>query len=217
MKIRWNGHASFTVTSDNRTTIVTDPYEPGGFDGALAYGPIPDEPDIVVISHEHPDHNYVAGLKGNPEVVKEPGSYKGIDFKVVPVKHDRSGGSERGDNNIFVFTVDGVTLCHLGDLGHTLSKDQIRAVGKADVIFIPIGGHFTIDPNEATNVIKQLDAKLVIPMHFKTEKCNFPISQIDDFIHGKEELTEKLGKSEVEVTRDKLPGNTKIWVLTHAC
>lgn len=217
MKVKWNGHASFTITSDNGTRITTDPYEPGGFDGALAYGPIPDEPDIVVISHEHADHNHLEGLKGNPEVVKSAGTYKGIEFKMVPVKHDRAGGSERGDNNIFIFTVDGVTLCHLGDLGHTLSDDEIRSIGKVDVLFIPVGGYFTIDPNEATSVIKQLDARLVIPMHFKTEKCNFPISQIDDFIHGKEDITEKLAESEVEITRDKIPGNVGIWVLTHAC
>jgi len=217
MKVKWNGHASFTITSDDGTIIITDPYEPGGYDGALAYGPIPDEPDIVLVSHEHADHNHVEGLKGNPQVVRGPGSYGGIEFRVIPTKHDQSGGSQRGDNNIFVFTVDGVTLCHLGDLGHTLSDDAIRSIGKVDVLFIPIGGHFTIDPNEATKVMKQLEARVVIPMHFKTEKCNFPISEIDDFIHGKEDITEKLAVPEIEITRDNLPGNTTIRVLTHAC
>ena len=105
------------------TKILTDPYEPGGYDGALSYGSIPDEIDIAVVSHDHPDHNYIQGLKGTPRVVKGAGSHtaSAITFKGISTYHDTSHGRKRGESTIFCFTIDGVKLCHLGDLGHPLS------------------------------------------------------------------------------------------------
>jgi len=216
MKIKWNGHASFTIVSADGAIIVTDPYEPGGFGGAISYDSIGDNPDIVTVSHEHPDHNYVDGLSGDFVVVKGNETVKGIDFKTIPVYHDGAEGSERGDNNIFLFTVDGLKICHLGDLGHTLSEDVVKGIGAVDVLFVPVGGHFTIDPNEATRVMKDLNPRIIVPMHYKTEKCNFPLAKIDDFLQGKEDVVD-VGAPEAEVTKESLPAGQEIWVLTHAC
>ena len=128
MKIKWLGLASFLITSDSRTRIITDPYETGG---DLSYGEIRESADIVTVSHEHFDHNNVAAVQGNPQILRKMGEaeVKGIRFKGVGSLHDDVGGKERGKNTIFWFDVDGVKVCHLGDLGHQLSTEQVRAIG----------------------------------------------------------------------------------------
>ncbi len=105
MKIKWYGHASFLITSASGTKIVTDPYEPGGYDGAISYGSPPDQIDIAVVSHDHPDHNYVQGLKGTPQVVKGPGSHTvgGIVFKGISTFHDTSQGKDQGRKHNLLF------------------------------------------------------------------------------------------------------------------
>jgi L-ascorbate metabolism protein UlaG (beta-lactamase superfamily) len=217
MKIKWCGHATFLITSASGTKIVTDPYEPGGYNGALAYGSIPDEINIAVVSHDHPDHNYVKALKGKPQVVKGTGTkaVSCIEFKGIPTYHDTTKGKERGQSTIFCFTVDGVRLCHLGDLGHTLSAKEIAEVGQVDVLMIPVGGFFTIDAKVATEVMHSLKPRLVIPMHVKTAKCSFPITTVDEFIAGKSNV-KKLTTSEIDVTKDTLPASTEIHVLKFA-
>ena len=217
MKIKWYGHASFLITSASGTKIVTDPYEPGGYDGAISYGSPPDQIDIAVVSHDHPDHNYIQGLKGTPQVVKGPGSHTvaGIVFKGISTFHDTSQGKDRGESTIFCFTVDGIKLCHLGDLGHPLSEKDSAEIGDVDVLMLPVGGFFTIDAGIATEIVNNLKPRLVIPMHFKTEKCDFPITTVDDFIGGKENVT-RLTTSEIEITKDTLPVSTEIQVLAFA-
>jgi len=217
MHIKWCGHASFLITSASGTKILTDPYEPGGYDGALSYGSIPDEIDIAVVSHDHPDHNYIEGLKGHPQVVKGAGSHtvSDIAFKGISTYHDTSHGKERGESTIFCFTVDGVWLCHLGDLGHPLSAEAVAEIGDVDVLMIPVGGFYTIDATVATEVMNTLHPRLTIPMHFKTEKCDFPITTVDDFIANKTNV-KRLDTSEIEVTTATLPSSTEIDLLTFA-
>ncbi len=217
MKIKWCGHATFLITTASGIKIVTDPYEPGGYDGALAYGKIPDLIDIALVSHDHPDHNFVQALEGNPQVVKGPGTHtvSGITFKGVPTYHDTTRGSERGENVIFCFTVDDVRLCHLGDLGHMLEAEAASEIGTVDVLMMPVGGFYTIDAAAATGVMNTLKPRLVIPMHFKTAKCGFPITTVDDFLLNKTGV-KRLNTSEITLTRESLPSSTEIQVLTHA-
>ncbi len=216
MKVKWNGHASFTITSADGMVIITDPYEPEGFGGAISYSPISDTPDVVTVSHDHADHNYVDGFSGDFVVVRDSGTAKGIDFKAIAAYHDDSGGSERGDNNIFVFTVDGIRICHLGDLGHILSPDLVKEIGRVDILLIPIGGTFTIDPDGASHVMKDLNPRILMPMHYKTEKCGFPLAALADFLYGKEDMVVNVKASETEITADSLPSKLEIWVLIHA-
>jgi len=217
VKIKWCGHATFLITTASGIKIVTDPYEPGGYDGALAYGKIPDLIDIALVSHDHPDHNFVQALEGNPQVVKGPGTHtvSGITFKGVPTYHDTTRGSERGENVIFCFTVDDVRLCHLGDLGHMLEAEAASEIGTVDVLMMPVGGFYTIDAAAATGVMNTLKPRLVIPMHFKTAKCGFPITTVDDFLLNKTGV-KRLNTSEITLTRESLPSSTEIQVLTHA-
>jgi len=217
MKIKFYGHAAFLITSDQGVNIITDPYESGAYGGQLAYGQIKDRADIVLTSHDHADHNDTKSLPGSPEIVKGSGSktVKGISIKGISTYHDPSKGSERGANTIFTFSIDGMKICHLGDLGHILSEKELAEIGAVDVLLIPVGGYFTIDPIEATRVAEQIKPKILIPMHFKTEKCGFPIAQVEDFLKGKTN-TKRPKASEATFIKTTLPQQTEIVVLEHA-
>ena len=217
MKIKWYGHAAFLITSDQGTKIIIDPYEPGAFGGQLSYGKIKDQVDIVLTSHDHADHNYTKDLPGTPQIVKGSGSKtaKGISIKGISTYHDPSQGSERGANTIFTLKIDNIQLCHLGDLGHLLSDKDLAEIGPVDILLIPVGGFFTIDPKEATHVAEQIRPKILIPMHFKTAKCGFPIAPVEDFLKGKMN-TKRPKASEATFDKTTLPQQMEIVVLEHA-
>jgi L-ascorbate metabolism protein UlaG (beta-lactamase superfamily) len=214
MKVKWLGHASFLITSDKGTRIITDPYNVGS---GLSYGEIKESADVVTVSHEHGDHNNVAAVKGNPQVVKGAGAKeaKGIKFKGVATFHDEAQGAQRGPNTIFCFEVDGMKVCHLGDLGHALGDKEVAAIGKVDILLTPVGGFFTIDPKVATAVSGKLAPKVIIPMHFKNDKCAYPLCVGDEFTKGKSGVTQA-NASEVEFKAGKLPAATQIVVLKPA-
>lgn len=213
MKVKWLGHASFLITADDGTRILTDPF--GDYPG-LRYAPIKEAADIVVVSHDHGDH-VGAKVGGNPTQVSGPGDHKvrGVEFKGLGTYHDTSKGKERGKNTVFSFTVDGIGFCHLGDLGHELSDSEIADIGPVDVLMIPVGGVFTIDAATASVVCARIKPRVAIPMHYKTSKCDFPIAGVEDFLKGKDKVRE-VDHSEVELDPKQLPDPTEIMVLTHA-
>ena len=212
MKVKWLGHATFVITLDTGTKIITDPYTPAE---KLNYGEIKESADIVTVSHDHFDHSNVASVQGNPEVVRGTAEIKGVKFNGIPTYHDEAQGEQRGSNTIFCFEVDGVKVCHLGDLGHQLTDKQVAEIGKVDILLVPVGGFYTIDATVASKVCDQLKPKVIIPMHFKTNKCAFPISGADEFLHGKKDIS-RLEASEVEFRAGELPANTQIIVLKPA-
>ncbi len=214
MKVKWLGHASFLITSEEGTRIITDPYATGM---GISYGDIKENADIVTVSHDHGDHNNAAAVSGNPQVVKGAGvqEAKGIQFKGIASYHDETQGSERGPNTIFCFAVDGVNLCHLGDLGHRLSDEQAAEIGDLDILMTPVGGFFTIDAAVATDIVEKLQPRVVIPMHYSTEKCAYPIAGVDDFLKGKADV-KRLDATEAEFSKSGLPSSTEIVVLKHA-
>jgi L-ascorbate metabolism protein UlaG (beta-lactamase superfamily) len=212
MKIKYLAHAAFLITAENGARIVTDPYETSG---GLKYGTIKETAEIVTASHDHGDHNNVSAVKGNPQIVKTNAEVKGIKIKVVPAAHDTKNGSQRGKNTIFCFEVDGVNVCHLGDLGHELSADQVKSIGRVDALMIPVGGFFTIDAKTATKVGDQLKPKVILPMHYKTEKADFPITGVEEFLKGKDNVT-RSNDSEIELKAGKLPASARIVVLKPA-
>ncbi len=212
MKIKFLGHAAFLITSDQGIRVITDPYKPGCFGGGIKYSPITEEADIVTISHDHDDHNETK-IKGNPVFVKEKGKkeVKGVVINGIEVFHDKSEGKERGKDIIFNMLIDGLNIVHMGDVGHIISKSDAEKLGNVDVLLIPVGGYFTIDANDADNIIELLKPKVVIPMHFKTSKCEFPIAPVEDFIKNKE--VKKID-GELEVKKESLPSSRVIYVLT---
>jgi L-ascorbate metabolism protein UlaG (beta-lactamase superfamily) len=212
MKIKWLGHAAFLITAENGTRIITDPYQTNE---GLRYGQIKESADIVTVSHEHGDHNNSDAVQGKPQVVKKSAKVKGIDIRGISAQHDDTGGSQRGTNTIFCFEVDGVKICHMGDLGHKLNEKQAAEIGKIDVLMIPVGGFFTVDAETATQVCNQLKPRVIIPMHYLTDKLSFPIKGVDEFLKGKNNVV-KQASSEVEFKSEKLPASTQIIVLKSA-
>jgi L-ascorbate metabolism protein UlaG (beta-lactamase superfamily) len=215
LKIKYLGHSAFVLTSDGGKKVLMDPYQSGSYDGAVGYKPITERVDVITGSHEHEDHFCLEGLPEGYEVVKTPGEHEAAGFSINGVKtyHDTSGGKERGRNIIFTVTVDGVRVCHLGDLGHSLSGGEAAAVGRVDVLLVPVGGHFTIGPREALDVIKALDPALTIPMHYKTEVLNFPIAPVEDFLSLAGDH-DRADTYEVEISKDDL-SSKRILVLEH--
>jgi L-ascorbate metabolism protein UlaG (beta-lactamase superfamily) len=209
MKIKYLAHSSFLMTSASGTRIITDPYT---VNDSTKYGAINEVADIVTVTHGHGDHNNVASVKGNPQVVKESAEVKGIKIKAVQTAHDSSGGKERGKNTIFCFDIDGVKVVHCGDLGHLLTDNQVVEVGKVHVLLIPVGGYYTIDARTAGEVADQVRARVIIPMHYKTEKSNYPISGVEEFIKNKTNVTMVNG-SEVEFKPGEIPAGPVIMVL----
>lgn len=169
-------------------TVVTDPFDP--YIGLT----LPKlSTDIVTVSHDHKDHANVGGLTGSarrdkPFIVTEPGEYEvgGISVFGIQTYHDEHGGVERGRNIIFTVLVDGIRICHLGDLGHELTPEQLEEIGSVDVLLCPVGGTFTIDPEDAVKTIRAIEPGFVIPMHFKTAKHNQDafgaLKTIEDFV-----------------------------------
>jgi len=214
MKIKYLGHASFMITSDTGTKLITDPFTAGG---EFSYGEIKESADIVTVSHDHFDHNNVATVRGNPKVVKGAVKVeiKGIAIKGIPSYHDEAGGKKRGENTIFCFEVDGIKVCHLGDLGHMLSDKQVAEIGTIDILLVPVGGHYTIDGKIATKVCDQLKPKVIMPMHWNNKWSFYEIASVDEFLQGKRNVS-RLDTSEVEFKQGKLPESTQIIVLKSA-
>jgi len=199
MKIKWLGHACFLITSKSGVRILTDP-----FNREVGYKLPEAEADIVTVSHDHYDHNYVKAVKGRFTVLKTPGAFKenGIGIKGVSTHHDECGGKKRGGNIVFLFDVDGLRVCHCGDLGHLPTGAQVDEIGAVDVLLVPVGGTFTVDSDGAAEVVKQLKPVLAIPMHYKTEAAQMNIAGVEGFLSklgGK-----KAGKQEIEIDKASL-------------
>ncbi|HPZ08705.1 MAG TPA: MBL fold metallo-hydrolase [Candidatus Eremiobacteraeota bacterium] len=174
MRIRWLGHSCFFITSGRGIKILIDPYGKN-----LEYTLPKVSPDIVLLSHHHFDHNAHWRAEGKPRVVKRTSDFqeehevniKGetIKFKGIPTYHDTSLGKKKGPNTIFVWPLDDINFCYLGDLGHPLSEKEFENIDKVNVLFVPVGGLTTIDGKGAADIVDRLSPGLVFPMHFKTE------------------------------------------------
>jgi L-ascorbate metabolism protein UlaG (beta-lactamase superfamily) len=218
MKIKWIGHSMFVITSQKGTRIVTDPFATGCFNGALSYDAGNVSADIVTVSHNsHDDHNAVGAVRGEPVTFEGPGAFSHGDVEALGVAtfHDENRGADRGENTVFRITVDGINVVHLGDLGHELDENQKEALAGADVTLAPYGGFFTIDGRQAMDVAQSLGTRILIPMHFKTPKVDFPIKPVDDFLKSQSRV-KRTHTTEVELHSDALPKELEVWVLDYA-
>ena len=212
MKLQYLAHAAFLLTAEDGVTLLTDPYESNGYDGAIAYAPIDEQADIITISHEHADHNYISPMHDEAKIIRGIGEcdVRGIQIRGFSSFHDEKQGAERGQNTIFTISMDGLTLCHLGDLGHLLADGNIKELGSIDVLMLPVGGVFTTDAKMATAVMEKINPKICIPMHYKTDKLGFDLASVDVFLAGKNNV-KFVESSEVELTQEMLPVNCEIW------
>lgn len=178
MEITWLGHSSFLLEDSKGRKVLTDP-----FDETVGYNTFKGEVDVVTISHHHFDHNYIENIKFK-ESIDKVGFFYLCDIPItgIPSYHDKMLGAKRGENTIFVMEIDGYRICHLGDLGHNLSNEDIKQIGKIDLLLIPIGGNYTIDGKEAAEITKAINSHLVLPMHYKTPLLSFQLEGLEDFL-----------------------------------
>lgn len=211
MEIKYLNHSSFTLKTSVNGKNITILFDP--FDDSIGVKFKQTDADIVLLSHLHPDHSNLSKVTGlseadvknenfkafdnRPFLVKRPGEFeaKGIHIKGISSFHDDKEGKERGTNTIYTVINEGLKVCHLGDLGHILTDDQIEEIGDCDVLFVPVGGEYTIGAERACEVISQIEPSFVIPMHFKTDKHNEGfenVATLDVFLKefGKESDTE---------------------------
>ena len=181
MVLRYYGHSLFTVTLASGTVILTDPYNK-----FCRYPRREIAADVVTISHHHYDHDALEVVMGKPTVLDEGGYFLLKDDVIVtgiPSFHDNHTGARRGKNIIFAIEAEGVRLVHLGDLGHLPDDAQIEAIGKPDVLFIPVGGTFTLDAARAKRCVEVLNPRMAVPMHYQTRFSeDLGIAPVNEFL-----------------------------------
>lgn len=217
MRVEFLGHASFLLTTSAGTRIVTDPFDPRAYPDTLTYRAFEGSADVVTISHEHTDHGAAHIVSDSPIIIKGNGKFiaKEVEFLGVGTYHDDAHGAKRGKNTVFIISADGLRIAHCGDLGHVLTADQAAEIGAVDVALIPIGGYYTIDAAQAWKVAEQISAKIVVPMHYRNEKCLFPIAGLEDFIAGRANVMRE-GVTSFEVSPAHLPHEQSAVVLEPA-
>ena len=210
MDISWLGHSCFRIKG-SQATIITDPYPPG-----LGYSLGNPTASIVTVSHQHPGHSYIKGAGGQPRAVTGPGEYEigGILIIGVATFHDQERGEKRGKNTIYVMDVDEVSVCHVGDLGHTLSVEQVEAVAEVDVLLLPVGGMSTINAVTAAEVVRQLEPKVVVPMHYKTPALGWELEPVERFL--KEMGVPQVNpQPKLSLTKSSLPASSQVFLLSY--
>ncbi len=207
MRIAWHGHACFEI--NDGCTVVTDPHD--GKSIGLASPVV--EADLVLLSHDHYDHNCARIVKGDPAVVDSAveETINGVKIRTFKTFHDEARGEKRGDNRIFCFELDGVTFCHLGDLGHLLSDEVVSSIGQVDVLFVPVGSVFTIDGAAGWKTVSMIKPKITIPMHYWLRGLLLSLRPLEDFLSHVTEPVTRVG-NEVVFEKEDLPESTKVWV-----
>ncbi len=210
MKIQYLGHSCFVLTESTGTTVVTDPYGKIGFSVPAVRA------DVVTVSHQHYDHNNVAAVEGHPLIIDKEGFYTFDGVEVTGIKsfHDDEGGAVRGENIIFKFRMDGLDVCHLGDIGESCTAELLEQILPIDILLIPVGGKYTIDGEQAREYVDRIMPSIVIPMHYKTKDLNMDIEKPDDFVDSfEDEEVENCEDGGIEIFRDDLSGDCTKMIL----
>ena len=210
MEIVWLGHSSFRIRS-REATVITDPCPPStGYDIGKPTA------DVVSLSHAHDDHTYLKAVAGKPIVVDGPGEYEisGAFLTAIPTYHDGEKGGERGKNLVFVIEMEGIKICHLGDLGHVPTADQAEGMTGADVPMIPVGGDSTIDGAKAAEIVPTLDARIVIPMHYKTPVSKGDLESADRFLKEMQ-ATAVQAQPKLSLSYNTVPSDTQVILLDY--
>lgn len=208
MDITWLGHACFRIRTRDATVVMDPPGGPWSRPSRL-------EAEIVTISHEHDGHGNEEAVTGRQLVLKAPGEYESHDILILGIGtyHDTVQGRERGRNTVFVVEAEGMTLCHLGDLGHTLSAEQTESLGKVDILLVPVGGVTTLNASRAVETINLIEPKIVIPMHFQDPQVRADLEPVDKFL-------KEMGGADVQpqprlsITRSGLPQEVQVVLLS---
>ncbi len=208
MEIDWFGH-SCTRLRTREATVVNDPYEKTI---GLSF-PRP-RADIVTISHNHAGHDYADGVRGEPKIVNSPGEYEisGVFLTGVQTYHDKRSGKDRGKNTAYVINIDGLNVCHLGDLGHVPTQAQAESFGNVDILLIPVGGGGALNASDATEVVSLFEPQIVIPIHYRVPDLAVKLDSVDKFIKEMG-ITAPEKVETLKVTKDSLPKETQVVLL----
>jgi len=215
MQINWLGHSSFLITSQTEKNgpvkIVIDP-----FDEKIGLKMPKVEADILLISHDHYDHNNKAAVRGDYFLIDSPGEYeiKGVYIEGIKAFHDEEGGKERGAITIYKIDSEGLNICHLSDFGQKLlASEQEEKIGDIDILMIPVGGEFTLNPSNAWKLVQEISPKIVIPMHYKVPGLKIDLKEVQEFLKeaGQEDI--KPEKKLIIKKRDLEDGKTKIFLM----
>lgn len=210
MKIEYLGHSCFKLTESTGTSIVCDPYDDVGYEMGRVVA------DVVTVSHGHFDHNNVKAVGGNPIVLDSECccEHEGVEINAIKSFHDSCRGKKRGDNLIFKYRMDGIDICHMGDLGENCTAELIDLLLPVNVLMIPVGGNYTIDAEMAKEYVDRIMPDIVIPMHYREKGCKIDIDKVDGFLDTFEDYQiEDTDESEIELMRSDLDGETKVIVL----
>ncbi len=210
-KLRWHGHACFEIQWG--ISLITDPH-----DGKSIGIKSPNaKADIILVSHDHFDHNKVGSVSSqNTKIVNKAGEHEvdGLTIVGLPTYHDENHGSKRGENIVYKFDVEDVRFCHLGDLGHIPGPDTIEKLGQVDVLFVPVGGVFTLDADNAWKTVKALSPKVVVPMHYRVGGLSLSIQPLNPFIERTSEDAIVHVGNEIDFDREDIPEDMEVWVFT---
>lgn len=209
-KVIFFGHSMFEIESEKGLRIGMDPFDEN------VKSVLPDiAADIVTISHSHYDHSNTSLFKGNPEIIKESGNYNRKDVSITGYNsfHDNNFGSQRGKNIIFEIKIDGMIFVHLGDFGSFGDYATMGLISNMDILFIPVGGVFTINHTEALELIEKLNPKIAVPMHFKEKDTKVGVNEISNFKSAIKHYNVKEPGSSFEIINEELPSKTEIWIL----
>lgn len=211
LQIRWHGHSCFEILHENNI-IITDPH-----DGKSIGIPTPSvHGDLILVSHDHYDHNSVKTVEKDQSKIITDGRKRTIgeiQLKGFQTYHDESQGAKRGENTAYKFIIEGITFLHLGDLGHIPNEETIQQIGEVDILFIPVGGTYTIDADQAWGLVQKIKPKITIPMHYKIEGLSLPIAPLDEFLQLANFPVIKVG-NEIDIEKEEVPADPEIWVFT---
>ncbi len=210
MEIGWLDHSCFLIKSSTGKKIIMDPCE-----HIETFEKHINNLDIVTISHNHFDHNNIENFNGKSHIINSCGTFNFENIKIqgIPSYHDKCEGIKRGSNIIFIIELDGFRICHLGDLGHRLNDETLNILGNIDILFIPVGGNFTLSGKEAAIVANSINSSIVIPMHYKTNKYPFLPEDSGSFIMSMKNIDK--AKDSFLLIDKKLSCTNKVLILPH--
>ncbi len=208
IRIRWHGHSCFEISDEK--TIVIDPH-----DGtSIGIPPPRAKADIIIITHDHFDHNQARIVEKEGSVkVYDSKEVNGIKIEGITAYHDKEMGKKRGEIKIFKFELDGLKFCHLGDIGHVLDADMVKKIGKIDILFVPVGGVFTVNAEEAMEIARKVDTRVIVPMHYKIEGLSLPINPLEPFLNLSDYEIRYVA-NEIEMDKEDIPAEKEIWVFS---
>ncbi|MEK6256687.1 MAG: MBL fold metallo-hydrolase [Chloroflexota bacterium] len=209
MEITWHGHSCFRITERSMATVVTDPYN----HEETGYKPLALKGDIITISQDSPNHNFVEAVKGSEWQIRGAGEYEigGVFLTTVPTDKNKKDGA---GNMVAAFEYDGVNVVHLGMMKSVPTRGEIELIGNADVLLIPVGGGNSMNAARAAEVISMLEPGIVVPMHYKTDTSKLDLNPVDQFLKEMGLGQDIEIKASLKITRGSIPEETRVEVLS---